>query len=345
MHFARTEEQDELAAIVASLLDKRSDSAAVRAAMESENGYDEALWQALCEQVGVAALPIPEAYDGFGASLVETAVVLEELGRNLAPTPLLATAIATAAVLLDDDESLRSELLPRIAAGEVATLVTGELVLSGASAAMVLRQGDGRPRAPRRTHDRARRHPRPDPRPGTARGRRAHRGRPSLRDIAWALTSALQVGAAQRGLDMTVAYSKERVQFGRPIGSFQALKHRMADMLVLVEASRSASWGATAAAAAYVQDPTEQRAELLSRRAAVARSYCSDALDQVASETVQLHGGIAITWEHDAHLVFKRAHALSRLWAPPHRRGRRCSAEAQSLAPWGTDDQFTRPDP
>ena len=87
MHFARTEEQDELASIVASLLDKRSDSAAVRAAMESEAGYDEALWQALCEQVGVAALAVPEEYDGFGASLVETAVVLEELGRNLAPTP------------------------------------------------------------------------------------------------------------------------------------------------------------------------------------------------------------------------------------------------------------------
>src|SRR6185436_16115610 len=115
--------------------------------------------------------------------------------------------------------------------------------------------------------------------------------------------AALAVGCAERALDLTVAYSKERVQFGRPIGSFQALKHRMADMLVLVEASRSASWGATAAAASYVQDPTEDRARVLARRAAVARSYCSDALDHVASETVQLHGGIAITWEHDAHLV------------------------------------------
>ena len=115
-----------------------------------------------------------------------------------------------------------------------------------------------------------------------------------------------------------MAYSKERVQFGRPIGSFQALKHRMADLLVLVEASRSASWAATAAAAAYVQEPGEQTAASLRRRAAVARSYCSDALDRVASETVQLHGGIAITWEHDAQLVFKRAHALSRLWAPAH---------------------------
>jgi alkylation response protein AidB-like acyl-CoA dehydrogenase len=307
MHFARTEEQDELATIVASLLDKRSDSAAVRSAMESESGYDESLWQALCEQVGVAALAIPEEYDGFGASYVETAVVLEELGRNLAPTPLLASSIATASLLLSDDDAQKTALLPRIATGEVATLVTGELVLSGASAAIVL---------PEETH--VERVGSLDQTLDLARAEGAAALEGPLVHVAWALTSALQVGAAQRGLDMTVAYSKERVQFGRPIGSFQALKHRMADMLVLVEASRSASWGATAAAAAYVQEPTEQSAAILARRAAVARSYCSDALDQVASETVQLHGGIAITWEHDAHMVFKRAHALNHLWAPAH---------------------------
>lgn len=317
MHFARTEEQDELAGIVTSLLDKRSDSAAVRSAMESVAGYDEALWQAMCEQVGVAALPVPEEYDGFGASLVETAVVLEELGRNLAPSPLLATALATSAVLLHGTDVQRAELLPRIATGEVATLVTGELVLDGAAAGIVLALTDGGLEVV------------DDPgieRVGsldqTLRLGRFPGAEPSfdgpLLHIAWALTSSLQVGAAQRGLDMTVEYSKERVQFGRPIGSFQALKHRMADMLVLVEASRSASWGATAAAAAYVQDPTDDRAATLARRAAVARSYCSDALDHVASETVQLHGGIAITWEHDAQLVFKRAHALSRLWEPAH---------------------------
>ena len=316
MHFARTEEQDELATIVASLLDKRSDSSAVRAAVESDAGYDESLWQAMCEQVGVAALPIPEEYDGFGASLVETAVVLEELGRNLAPAPLLATAIATSALLLHGTDEQKTELLPRVAAGEIATLVTGELVLDGGTASIVLRHSDGGLELLEQ----------PDIERVESLDQTFHLGRlgdPSvldedLRHLAWALTSALQVGAARRGLDMTVAYSKERVQFGRPIGSFQALKHRMADMLVLVEASRSASWGATAAAAAYIQDPTEQRAEILSRRAAVARSYCSDALDNVASETVQLHGGIAITWEHDAQLVFKRAHALSRLWEPAH---------------------------
>jgi alkylation response protein AidB-like acyl-CoA dehydrogenase len=312
MHFARTEEQDELASIVASLLDKRSDSAAVRAAMESEAGYDEALWQALCEQVGVAALAVPEEYDGFGASLVETAVVLEELGRNLAPTPLLATTLASAALLVLGDDDQKSSLLPRIASGEVATLVTGEMVLSGE---IVLQQ---RGSALEVIGDDLARVGSLDQTLSLARLPGAPSVEGPLLHVAWALASALQVGAAQRGLDMTVAYSKERVQFGRPIGSFQALKHRMADMLVLVEASRSASWGATAAAAAYVQEPTEARAEVLARRAAVARSYCSDALDQVASETVQLHGGIAITWEHDAHLVFKRAHALSHLWTPAH---------------------------
>ena len=323
MHFARTDEQDELAATVRSLLDRHSDSAAVRAAAASSSGYDEQLWRTLCDQVGVAALPVPEEYDGFGASLVETAVVLEELGHNLAPSPLLATAIATTAVVLHADVEHRAGLLPRIAAGDVATLALDDPVLDAPAATIVLRVREhalelvDQPRVERvETLDQ------------TLRLGRVEGGSPRvigevpdetpLRDVAAALTSALQVGAAQRALDMTVAYSKERVQFGRPIGSFQALKHRMADMLVLVEAARSASWGATAAAAAYLTEPAEQHAAILGRRAAVARSYCSDALDHVAAEAVQLHGGIAITWEHDAQLVFKRAHALGHLCGPAH---------------------------
>ena len=105
---------------------------------------------------------------------------------------------------------------------------------------------------------------------------------------------------------MTVAYSKERVQFGRQIGSFQALKHRMADMLVLAEMCRSASWAASYAVSTHADDADEL--------AHVAKAYCSDAVAHLAGETVQLHGGIAITWEHDAHLVFKRAHALGQLF-------------------------------
>ncbi|MDP3894022.1 acyl-CoA dehydrogenase family protein, partial [Nocardioides sp.] len=122
--------------------------------------------------------------------------------------------------------------------------------------------------------------------------------------------ACLQLGCAQRALDMTVAYTKERVQFGRPIGSFQALKHRMADLLVEVEMSRSAVWAASYAVATGAADaPT---------LVAATASYCGDALAHIASETVQLHGGIAITWEHDAQMVFKRAHALNQLFGLPH---------------------------
>lgn len=287
MHFARTPEQDELAALVRGLLAKRADSAAVRAAIASEGGYDESLWRALCDQVGVAALAVPEEYDGFGASLVETAVVLEELGANLSPAPLLASAIRTAELLLHGSDDDRAEWLPRIAAGEVVPMDLGAVVLEPAE-----------------------REPSMDQTLRLGRGSVAPAD--DVLDVARALVSALQVGAMQRALDMTVAYSKERVQFGRPIGSFQALKHRMADMLVLLEASRSVSWAATATAAAYVSGASADPAPLAGA-ASVAHRYCTDALNRIAGETIQLHGGIAITWEHDAHLVFKRAHALGHL--------------------------------
>ena len=109
---------------------------------------------------------------------------------------------------------------------------------------------------------------------------------------------------------MTVDYTKQREQFGRPIGSFQALKHRMADLLVRVQMSRAGAW---AAVQAHIDGAPHAE-----RLAAAASSYCSDAAMAVAAETVQLHGGIAITWEHDAHLVLKRAQALNQLFGLPH---------------------------
>jgi alkylation response protein AidB-like acyl-CoA dehydrogenase len=296
MPLARTEEQQELAATVHSLLTKRSDSAAVRAAVATPEGYDTSLWAALCEQVGVAALAVPERYDGFGATLVETAVVLEELGANLAPNPLLASTLAATNALLHGSDDEKATLLPRLAAGEVVPFTLGDVVLEPADRGWAM-----------------------DQTLRLARAETPSEPQSDVRAICVALVSALQVGAMQRALDMTVGYSRERVQFGRPIGSFQALKHRMADMLVLVEASRSASWGATDAAAAYLADPSSENAATLTRLAAVAGAYCSEALDHVAAETVQLHGGIAITWEHDAQLVFKRAHALHQLNGPAHR--------------------------
>lgn len=289
-------EQQALVDTVRDLLDAHADSAAVRSA----EGFDAGLWRLLAEQIGVAALPIPEEYGGAGASVVESELVLEELGRALAPVPMLGSLAAAEAT---SDPSL----LARIAAGEVAAvcLDQAEPVPYAAEATLVLDLTGDEVRLldtaalPRPALDPTMRlaEVRPDggtPVPGDpGRGRRA----------ALIGLSALAVGCAQRGLDMTVAYAQERHQFGRPIGGFQALKHRMADMLVLVETARSA---ARAAAAGEIE-------------ATVAAAYAKRAASAVAAETIQLHGGIAITWEHDAQLVFKRAHTLAMLGGPAHR--------------------------
>jgi alkylation response protein AidB-like acyl-CoA dehydrogenase len=129
------------------------------------------------------------------------------------------------------------------------------------------------------------------------------------RDLACIALSAEQVGAAQRALELTAAYTKVRVQFGRPIGSFQALQHRMADLHVLVESARSLSYAAASAAASDVPD--------LPLRAAAAKAYCSETLTRVAGQMIQLHGAIGITWEHDAHRYFKRAHGAGQLFGRP----------------------------
>ncbi|THV13284.1 acyl-CoA dehydrogenase [Nocardioides caeni] len=323
MLFALSEEQAELASTVRSLLDKRADSAAVRAASTSEAGHDEALWSALCEQIGVAALPIPEEYDGFGASFFETAVVLEELGRSLAPSPLLATVVATEALLAGGTDEAKARLLPRIAAGEIVTVVLGDgPVLDGDRAGIVLAVRDdelveveGAAATWAESMDQSIRLAHVDLSTATLTpigdGESA-RARAEL--VGAAATTALAVGLNDRAVAMTVAYAKERVQFGRPIGSFQALKHRMADMLALTEQSRSASWAASYALADGDADPGTAAFQVHA-----AASYTLDAAARIAGECVQLHGGIAITWEHDAHLVFKRAHALGQLFGAPHR--------------------------
>ncbi len=129
------------------------------------------------------------------------------------------------------------------------------------------------------------------------------------RDLACVALTAEQVGAAQRALDLTVGYTKVRVQFGRAIGSFQALQHRMADLYVLVESARSLSYAAASAAAEGAPD--------LGLRAAAAKAYCSEVLARVAGQMIQLHGAIGITWEHDAHRYFKRAHGSGQLFGRP----------------------------
>jgi len=322
MEFGFSEEQQELASTVRSLLAKRADSAAVRAAAECETGYDESLWQLLCDQIGVAALAIPEEYDGAGFSLFESMVALEELGRSLAPSPLLASLVTAGALLAGGDEDAKRRLLPRIAAGEVAAIALGDgpaLFADQATVLLAIRGEDLLELDPVScdqswvpSMDQTSRFGSLDASGGTRIGDgTAARARAEL--VGAVGVAALQAGLAARALEMTVDYSRTRVQFGRPIGSFQALKHRMADMLVLVEMCRSASWAASYALSTDAGDPGN--AEQLAH---VAKSYCSDALSRIAAETMQMHGGIAITWEHDAQLVFKRAHALAQLFGQAH---------------------------
>ena len=128
-------------------------------------------------------------------------------------------------------------------------------------------------------------------------------------DLARIALAAEAVGGAEQILEMTTEYVKQRVQFGRPIGSFQALKHRLADMMVQVEAAKSAAW--------YAASVADEDGAQLGEAAAIAKSYCCDAFYDCAASAIQLHGGVGYTWEHDAHLYFKRARASASLLGSP----------------------------
>ena len=137
----------------------------------------------------------------------------------------------------------------------------------------------------------------------------AGRGLEEAMRLARIALACESVGAAEWTLEMTTAYVRQRVQFGRPVGSFQAVKHRLADMMVLLEAARSASW--------YAACVADERPEELAEAAAIAKAACADAFYQCAANTIQLHGGVGFTWDHDAHLYFKRARAASTLLGSP----------------------------
>jgi len=309
------EERQMLRDTVAALVDRHASSSAVRAAMDSPRGYDESLWSMLCEQVGVAALVVPEEFGGAGGELADAAAVLEELGRALVPTPLLGTTLAELALLAADqpDADTLEQLAAGAAIGAVVFdrdyVVNGDIadVVAGADGARLLRWNDVTAETIT-TVDPTRRLARV-----TAGSSEPIGTDPGLADTAAILLAAEQVGAAARCLELTVAYTKERVQFGRPIGSFQALKHRMADLYVAVQSARAVVGDAVA-------EPT-------ATAAALARLAASEAFTMVAGEAIQLHGGIAITWEHDIQLYFKRAHGSAQLFGPPSDQLRKLESE------------------
>jgi alkylation response protein AidB-like acyl-CoA dehydrogenase len=288
----------------------------VRAAMDSDRGYDEVLWKLLCEQVGAAALLVPEDFGGAGGELTDAAIVLEELAKALVPTPLLGTTLAELALLAAEQPD--ADILERLAEGRsIGALVLDDAahVINGDIADVVVAT-DGETVSrwriftahPLQTMDPTRRLGRVEPgaveRVGVD---------PGLADTAAVLLAAEQIGAASRCLDLTVEYTKTRVQFGRPIGSFQALKHRMADLYVQLQTARAVVHDG-------ITNPTATSAVL-------ARIAASEAFSAVAADAIQLHGGIAITWEHDIQLYFKRAHGSAQLLGPPREHLRRLEAE------------------
>ncbi|MCV7418916.1 acyl-CoA/acyl-ACP dehydrogenase [Mycobacterium yunnanensis] len=310
-----SDEREMLRDTVASIVAKHADSESVRRAMESERGYDESLWTLLCEQVGAAALVVPEDLGGAGGELGDAAVVVETLGRGLVPTPLLGTTLAELALLAADEPD--ADALEALAAGtSIGTVVFDPgYVLNGDVADVVLACEAGRidrwasfTAEPLVTMDPTRRLGRVEVGKSVSVGTD-----PGLADIAAILLAAEQIGAADRCLELTVAYTKERVQFGRPIGSFQALKHRMADLYVSVQSARALVDDAVA-------DPSPTSA-------ALARVAATEAFQAVASESIQMHGGVGITWEYDAQLYFKRAHGSAQLLGPPRDFLRRLEAE------------------
>jgi len=357
MNFAFSEEQEELRKSVRRFLEQKSPETEVRRLMETDDGYDPEVWSQMGQQLGLQGLAIPEEYGGSGYSYVELIIVLEEMGRALLAAPYFSTILAANALLASGDDQAKKDLLPGIAAGDtIATLALTEdsgkweldavglnatkagdgytldghkmFVLDGHIASLILVaaktdeglslfavEGDasGLTRKNLSTMDQTRKQARlefsgtPARLIGTAGG--ATEGLTKTLDLAAVALAAEQVGGAQKCLDMSVEYAKVRVQFGRPIGSFQAIKHKCADMLLEVESAKSAAYYAGWAAA----DDNDE----LPVVASLAKAYCSDAYFHAAAENIQIHGGIGFTWEHPAHLYFKRAKSSELLFGDP----------------------------
>jgi alkylation response protein AidB-like acyl-CoA dehydrogenase len=347
MSLALTAEQASFRDTVRSFLQARSSERDVRSTMATRDGYDPAVWAQLTGQLGVTGLSIPEEFGGAGYSFEETAIILEEGGRALLCAPLLSSVVASTALLASGDKAAQADLLPGLAAGTTiatvaltnpparwnaqgdsatAAMVDGEwrvtgrasYVIDGHTASLILvpartEQGLGlfavtgdAPGVAREllsTLDETRKlaridfssaAARPVGQPGSAAAPMEH----VLRVASVALANE-QAGVAGAAVEMAVQYAKDRIQFGRPIGSFQAIKHKCADLHVALESARSAARAAALAVATAADD--------LPELAAIAGSFCGEACLLAGHENIQIHGGMGFTWEHPAHLYYKRA--------------------------------------
>ena len=300
MDFDLTEDQKEIKSTARSLLDARSPWNKVREASESGK-YDDALYKEVSE-LGWPGIAVAEEHGGQGLGSVELAVLLEELGYACAATPFLSTAAAASIIQAHGTDDQRSRWLPGLASGEqTAGIGTRDLAADAADAAVIVLIGDDgslelldRANADvedRQTVDGTRRTARITGGDGEPLDGRA--------DRFYAAVAAEVVGLSQRALDMTLEYVKDRKQFGTPVGAFQAVSHRCAEILRNVESTRS-----TAYFAAWAVDADPER---LPEAAALAAAAAADGGREATASAIQAHGGIGFTWEADVHWMYKRA--------------------------------------
>jgi alkylation response protein AidB-like acyl-CoA dehydrogenase len=315
MDFDLTEDQKEIKTVARDLLTARSPFEAVRSAATAGE-YDPALWNEIRE-LGWPGIAVGEAHGGQGLGIVELSVLLEELGYACAATPFLPTATVAAAIEAAGSDAQRERWLPALAAGEargaVATVLhdVGWTAVPDADGAdvIVVRENDAWSLAAQTSAEavepldstrrlwRVRAEGDLEPLPGE--GERAF-------DVVAVALAAESVGVARRAMEMAVEYAKEREQFGRPIGAYQAISHACAQMLLEVEGARS-----TTLYAAWALDHEPESGPL---GASMAKAYASDAGWRVPASALQVHGGIGFTWEHDLHLWLKRGKANAYLW-------------------------------
>ena len=356
MDFRFTDEQRMLQDTAQSFLASVSDSAAVRRAMVSNQGFDPDLWQRLCAEMYWQGILVPEQYDGLGLGVVDLVIALEQQGVHLACSPLYASAVAALMLRSVPESEQTGALLAQVAAGSVIALahtaarpawgVEGCAVAASANASgwtlsgearfvpyghaaesmlVVAREQDGTlslfhvasddagvtlERAP--TMDQTRAMATLTLNDATLDSARrlatdVEASVSAVVDLARILASADLVGVAQASLDSSVDYVQERVQFGRTIASFQAIKHKAADMMLKVESARSLAYYAACVADEWLAGTTDRAA--LAEAAAMLSASAGEAAFFCAGTGIQMHGGVGITEEYDIQLYFKRARA------------------------------------
>ncbi|MGQ0466956.1 MAG: acyl-CoA dehydrogenase family protein [Sporichthyaceae bacterium] len=346
------EHERDLAATLRDLFATQQHSQALRESFETPSGWSATVWKALAEEIGLCGLTVPEEFGGLGLGMCEGATVHLELGRALFPGPFLSTSLATTAILASGDPSAAERWLPRIAAGElVATvlLAPGDLTAEGtlhgsatflpygASADLILlpvasggtvrwfaveAPGDGLVVDDMDVLDLTRRQARVE-----LRGVRAEPLTDGVTSIGDAVAQHLRlalaaeaVGGLQWCLETCVEYAKTRTQFGRPIGSFQAVAHACVQMLEAVQSGAATTrWAAVAHA-------TGSPETVLAGHVAALRT--GEAYRAQTEAAIHLLGGVGFTWEHDAHLYYRRARAALALSGGPSRLREQIAAAA-----------------